>query len=139
MEQLRRIAAVRVLGDGGAARIDLSSEDSRRIVAGVVLGLVVGKPVGVLVASWLAVQSRLAVALQGVALRPFIGAACLCGVSDTVALLMADHAFLPGPNAATSKIAVLIGSVAAAVLGTLVLVTGPKSARAAPRTASVHA
>lgn len=124
---------------GVRLRIDLSSEDSRRIVAGVVLGLVVGKPVGVLVASWLAVQSRLAVALQGVALRPFIGAACLCGVSDTVALLMADHAFLPGPNAATSKIAVLIGSVAAAVLGTLVLVTGPKSARAAPRTASVHA
>ena len=124
---------------GVRLRVDLSSEDSRRIVAGVVLGLVVGKPVGVLIASWLAVKSRLAVALQGVALRPFVGAACLCGVSDTVALLMADHAFLPGPNSATSKIAVLVGSLLAALLGTFVLVTSPKGARAPPRTTTVHA
>jgi NhaA family Na+:H+ antiporter len=111
--------------------IDLTSPHAVRILLGVVLGLVVGKPLGVLLASWLAVKSRLAVPLQGVALRPFIGAACLCGVSDTVALLMADHAFLPGPDSATSKIAVLLGSAIAATVGTVVLVTNPQTARGA--------
>jgi NhaA family Na+:H+ antiporter len=117
-------------------RVDASSEDSRRILIGVILGLVVGKPLGVLVASWLAVKSRFAVALEGVGLRPFIGAACLCGVSDTVALLMADHVFSSASEAATSKIGVLIGSAIAATIGTLVLVTPLPSAATAPRTRS---
>ena len=43
-------------------------------------------------------------------LRNFIGAACLCGVGDTVALLMADQAFPQGTDAAVAKIGVLVGS-----------------------------
>lgn len=105
---------------GVRLHIDASSEDARRVLAGVILGLVVGKPLGVLVASWAAIQSRVAVALQGVTLRQFIGAACLCGVSDTVALLMADHS-LHGSSAATSKIGLLLGSAIAATIGTLIL------------------
>lgn len=107
---------------GVRLRIDASSEDARHILLGVILGLVVGKPLGVLGASWLAVKSRLAVPLERVALGQFVGAACLCGVSDTVALLMADHIFTSGPNAATCKLGVLIGSTLAAMVGAAVLV-----------------
>jgi Na+/H+ antiporter NhaA len=44
-------------------------------------------------------------------------------VADTVALLMADQASLPGATAAVAKIGCLVGSFIAAALGTLVLVS----------------
>jgi NhaA family Na+:H+ antiporter len=105
--------------------IDLSQSGAGRILTGVVLGLVIGKPLGISLASWFAIRARVALAPEGVTLRQFIGAACLCGVSDTVALLMVNQAFAPGPASAVAKIGVLGGSAIAAVLGTVILVTGP--------------
>jgi NhaA family Na+:H+ antiporter len=112
--------------------IDLSQPGAPRVLAGVVLGLVVGKPLGVSVASWLAIKSRLAVGPEGVTPRQFIGAAFLCGVGDTVALLMADRAFPLGAGAAVAKIGVLAGSAIAALLGTLVLITGSRAPARSP-------
>jgi NhaA family Na+:H+ antiporter len=108
--------------------IDLSQPGSGRILLGVVLGLALGKPLGVTVASWLAIRTRLGAAPDGVTLRQFIGAAFLCGVGDTVALLFADRAFPTGDAAAIAKIGVLIGSVVAGVVGALVLASGPRAA-----------
>jgi NhaA family Na+:H+ antiporter len=112
-------------------QIDLSSGGAGRILAGVVLGLVIGKPLGVLLASWLAIKSRIGIAPDGVDLGHFIGAACLCGVSDTFALLMADQA-LTGPGSDIAKIGALIGSAIAAMLGTLVLVTQSRDSARSP-------
>jgi NhaA family Na+:H+ antiporter len=99
---------------------EFTSPDAGRIFMGVAVGLVIGKPLGVLLASGLALATRLAVAPEGVDKRGFVGAACLCGVGDTLALLMADRAFSPD-EAAVAKLAVLTGSAVAATLGTLVL------------------
>jgi Na+:H+ antiporter, NhaA family len=110
--------------------VDLSAADSRRILAGVILGLLVGKPFGVSLASWLAIRARVALAPGDVTLRAFLGAACLCGVGDTMALLMADQAFPEGPDSAIAKIGVLIGSILAAGLGVVVL-TATSRVRAA--------
>jgi NhaA family Na+:H+ antiporter len=112
--------------------LDLSHPGTARVFLGVVLGLVIGKPLGVSIASWLAVEARVAVAPDGVTLRQFIGAAMLCGVGDTVAILMADRAFPTGGVAATAKIGVLLGSVAAGALGALVLATGSSAAAQSP-------
>jgi NhaA family Na+:H+ antiporter len=106
--------------------VDLSGQDAGRILSGIIVGLVVGKPLGISLASWLAVKSRVAVAPEGITLRHFVGAACLCGVADTVALLMADQAFPPGSDAAIAKIGVLMGSMIAATTGTLILVIRPR-------------
>jgi NhaA family Na+:H+ antiporter len=57
--------------------------------------------------------------------RAVLGAAILCGVSDPVALLMADQAFPHSDYATVAKIGVLLGSALAAVLGALVLVLSP--------------
>jgi NhaA family Na+:H+ antiporter len=114
--------------------LDLSQPGAGQILAGILLGLVIGKPLGVSVVSFLAVKSTIAVGPEGVTLRQFIGAACLCGVSDTVALLLADRAFPPGPNSGIAKIAVLVGSMIAALLGTLVLLTGSQAAARSPAT-----
>ena len=100
--------------------IHLSSPEGRRIFVGTVAGLVAGKPIGILLASGVALAARVVAPLEGVTLRQFIGAACLCGVGDTLALLMADRAFTP-EYAAIAKLGVLTGSVLAGVLGLAVL------------------
>jgi len=110
---------------GVSLGLDLSSTDAWRLLLGVILGLVIGKPVGVSLASLLAIKSRLARGPDDVTLRNFIGAACLCGVGDTVALLMADQAFPQGADAALAKSGVLIGSVLAAALGAAIIAYKP--------------
>jgi hypothetical protein len=65
------------------------------------------------------VTAGLAVAPKGLSMRQFIGAACLCGIGDTMALLVADRAF--GPlEAEVAKLAVPVGSVIAGTLGTII-------------------
>jgi NhaA family Na+:H+ antiporter len=109
--------------------VDVWSPATRPVLLGVILGLVIGKPLGIAVASWLAIETHIAVAPDGVTLRNFVGAAILCGVGDTVSLLMADQAFPHGQASAVAKIGVLLGSVLAAVIGAVVLGTEvqPKS------------
>jgi NhaA family Na+:H+ antiporter len=106
---------------GISLSVDLSVPGAVSVLGGVILGLVVGKPLGICLASFLAARSGLALAPQGVSLRNFLGAACLCGIGDTVSLLMADQAFPHGTISAVAKIGVLIGSVLAAALGASVL------------------
>jgi NhaA family Na+:H+ antiporter len=113
--------------------VDIASPEARSILTGVVLGLVIGKPLGILLASLLAIKARIAVMPDGVTVRNFIGAACLCGIGYTVALLLADQAFMPGPESAVAKIGVLIGSTLAALLGATILAV---SSRTHPITAA---
>jgi NhaA family Na+:H+ antiporter len=105
---------------GVSFAIHLSSPTSRRVLAGTVLGLLAGKPLGILAASGLATAARLTSPLEGVTLRLFAGAACLCGVGDTMALLMADRALTP-EDAAVAKLGVLAGSILAGLLGMAIL------------------
>jgi NhaA family Na+:H+ antiporter len=106
---------------GIGLHVDLTAPEAANVLAGVILGLVIGKPLGISLASFFAVRSGVAVAPEGISVRNFIGAACLCGVGDTVSLLMADQAFPHGAIAAVAKIGVLIGSILAAALGAAVL------------------
>ena len=85
---------------------DLSTPGAYSILAGVVLGLVIGKPLGIGLFSLAAVKTDLARVPKGIGIGTFIGAICLCGIGDTVALLMADQAFPGSGDAAIAKIAV---------------------------------
>jgi Na+:H+ antiporter, NhaA family len=105
---------------GISLAVHLASPDAQHIALGAITGLVIGKPLGILAASGLAIAARLAVAPEGVTLRQFVGAACLCGVGDTMALLIADRAFSP-EEASAAKLGVLLGSVLAALVGLVVL------------------
>jgi NhaA family Na+:H+ antiporter len=107
---------------GVSLGVDLSDPMTGRILVGVVLGLVVGKPAGILLVSLVAIKTRIGQAPADVPLRLFIGAAWLCGVGDTVALLLADQAFA-GAGAQAAKLGVLAGSLVAACIGALVIVT----------------
>jgi Na+:H+ antiporter, NhaA family len=90
--------------------------------------LVVGKPLGIGIFSFVALKTGIARAPKGINIRIFIGAICLCGIGDTVALLLADQAFTESRDAAIAKIAVLIGSVLAAGLGTAIIALSPNAA-----------
>jgi NhaA family Na+:H+ antiporter len=106
--------------------IDLSDPAALHIFAGIVLGLVVGKPVGIGVASLLATKTRLASGQGDITARLFVGAACLCGVGNTVALLLADQAFSAPTELAVAKTAILCGSVLSAALGVAIIATGAR-------------
>jgi NhaA family Na+:H+ antiporter len=111
---------------GVGLSVDLSAPGATRILLGVVLGLVIGKPLGVCASAWLATKARIARMPDGARLRVFVGAACLCGIGDTVSLLMADQAFPTDPQvAAVAKIGVLIGSLLSAALGAAIILTAP--------------
>jgi NhaA family Na+:H+ antiporter len=106
---------------GIGLHVDWSTPQATNVLAGVVLGLVVGKPLGISLASVLATKSGIALAPAGISVRNFLGAACLCGIGDTVSLLLADQAFPRGAVADVAKIGVLIGSVLAAAAGAGIL------------------
>jgi Na+:H+ antiporter, NhaA family len=120
---------------GISLSVDLRSPEALRVLTGVILGLVIGKPLGIALAALAAVKSRIAIMPDDTTVGAFIGAAILCGVSDPIALLMADLAFPHGDYAAVAKIGVLIGSVIAAVLGALALSLSPQPVTPAPAAA----
>lgn len=107
---------------GVALQLDASPPQATGILWGVILGLVLGKPLGICLLAWVTVKSGLARLPEAVGVRQFVGAACLCGIGYTMALLMADEAFPDVPwEAATAKIAVLAGSTLAAALGAAII------------------
>jgi len=103
---------------------DLAAPGAIPIIAGIVLGLVVGKPLGIGLFSLAAIKTDIAHAPAGLDRRVFIGSICLCGIGDTFALLLADQAFPSSADAAIAKIAVLLGSVLAGALGAAIIATG---------------
>ncbi len=87
---------------------------------GVVLALVVGKPVGITLSSWLAVRFKLAALPEGVGWRQIAGVACIGGIGFTMSLFIAGLAF-DGALLASAKTGILFASTAAGGVGWLVL------------------
>jgi len=88
--------------------------------AGIALGLVLGKPVGIVGAAVLMRATGLARFPQGMDLRAMLGLGMLCGIGFTMSLFIGGLAFARQPQAyAESVLGVLGGSLVAAVLGTL--------------------
>ncbi|HEU5456833.1 MAG TPA: Na+/H+ antiporter NhaA [Nocardioides sp.] len=93
---------------------------SHPVAVGVVLGLVLGKPVGVLGGTWLVTSLTRAELSPGLGWRDLVGVAILAGVGFTVSLLVSDLSFT-GETRDVAKAAVLAGSVISAVVGALAL------------------
>src|SRR5262249_31535089 len=71
----------------------------------VMLGLLIGKPVGIVLLSWIAVRAGLAKLPDGVGWKALVGAGCLAGIGFTMALFIASLA-LTGPLLYTAKIGI---------------------------------
>ncbi len=96
------------------------------VLMGVVVGLVIGKIVGVSGAAWLATRLGIARLPEGVTWRQLIGVAALAGIGFTVSLFVAGLAFDVGPLQDEAKIGILLASAIAAVIGVALLVTAGK-------------
>ena len=117
-------AGVHLAGDLGAAL-------THPVTLGVILGLVLGKPIGILSASWLAVKSGAAVLPAGVTWPAILGVSFLAGIGFTMSLFVATLAFGEGsPLLDSAKIGILTASAVAALLGWILLARsgGPASA-----------
>lgn len=90
------------------------------VALGVAAGLVVGKPLGILVFSWLAVSVGLARLPSGVTWQVMLGAGCLAGIGFTMSLFVAGLA-LDGELLDASKIGTLAGSALSAIPGCILL------------------
>jgi len=87
------------------------------LTLGVVVGLVVGKPAGIVGASWLARASGLAHLPDGARWSELVGAACLGGVGFTMSIFIAALAFAEGGALDLARIGILFGSALSAILG----------------------
>jgi Na+:H+ antiporter, NhaA family len=89
---------------------------------GVMLGLVLGKQIGVTAFVWLSVRLRLAVLPEGVNWLQLYGAAWVCGVGFTMSLFIANLAFRNAPeHLDPSKLGILLASTLAGIVGYLLL------------------
>jgi len=92
---------------------------------GVFLGLAIGKPIGVLAATWLACRFLGSSLPSLVSWRHIFGAGCLAGIGFTMSLFLNGLAFPSGSAAFhASKLAIVTASVFAGTIGYLILRTG---------------
>lgn len=89
---------------------------------GIAAGLFVGKQIGIFGSVWLAVKFGLATKLRGASWVQIYGVACLCGIGFTMSLFIGALAFPENPLLIEeAKIGVLLGSVASAITGFVIL------------------
>ena len=91
---------------------------------GIFFGLVVGKPLGISLFSWLAVKLGLADKPAGASWLMLLAVACLGGIGFTMSIFVDNLAFDKATHQAfidMGKIAILIASTVAALLGTLLI------------------
>jgi len=97
---------------------------------GIIVGLVVGKPVGITLLSWAAVKSGRAALPAGVGWPHVVAASCVAGIGFTMSLFIAELAFVDPALLARAKVGVLTASVVAAALGSVLLALRlPRGAR----------
>ena len=103
---------------------------------GIFLGLVLGKPIGVALGSLVATRSGLGRLPHDVGWGDLAGMGVTAGIGFTVALFVAELAFPDGPRLDEAKIAILVASLVAGIVGYLVLRLAPSPSGVSPSTRS---
>lgn len=97
--------------------VDLSAGPASLVMSGVAVALVVGKPLGIVAITWLAVRAGLCRLSPGVSWAAVWLVGLLAGIGFTMSIFIALLAF-PNPDLlAAAKLGVLVGSLVAALLG----------------------
>jgi NhaA family Na+:H+ antiporter len=100
----------------------LGSALSDPVAIGIVAGLLIGKPVGITAATWLVARFTRARLDAGLAWIDVVGLSVLAGIGFTVSLLIGELAFGIGSERDDHvKVAVLTGSLAAALIAAVIL------------------
>jgi Na+:H+ antiporter, NhaA family len=110
-------AGVRIVGTAATAAL-------HPVGLGVIIGLFIGKPVGICLFAWLAAKTKLATPPEAVSWRQIWATGWLCGIGFTMSLFIARLTFDGGAVLDMAKIGVLVGSAMAGICATLVLARG---------------
>jgi Na+:H+ antiporter, NhaA family len=122
-------AGVSLAGSGVAAV-------AHPVSLGILVGLLVGKFIGVSAFSWLAVRMNMASLPTGVTWKHILGVALLGGIGFTMSLFVAGLAFDDPALLNSSKIGILAGSIISGTLGAIMLLRILESADAVPANAT---
>jgi NhaA family Na+:H+ antiporter len=99
----------------------ISDAATSRVAIGVLLGLVVGKLVGISLFTWLALRLNIGVIPEGATARGVAGIAALAGIGFTVSIFVTDLAFDDPAVQNEAKVAILAAAVLAGGLGATIL------------------
>ncbi len=100
---------------------ELSALVEHPVVPAVLLGLLVGKPIGIAGAAWLAIRLRFAQMPRGATWKRFVGVAMLGGIGFTMSLFIAGLAFDDHVILDAAKLGIFLGSILSCAGGWLVL------------------
>ena len=100
---------------------------SQPAALGTAVGLIFGKPIGILGATFVAVRLRIAELPAATTLPSLVGVALLGGIGFTMSLFIAALAFRQSDQLTAAKLGVLGGSLVAGALGSAILLTRPRS------------
>jgi NhaA family Na+:H+ antiporter len=107
--------------------LNLAAGQPLTVAAGIVAGLVLGKPIGIVLAALAAVGMKLCTLPEEVTWRHMVLLGLLGGIGFTMSIFISNLAFSDPLLLSAAKFAVLIASGAAAVLGLLLGRLQPKS------------
>lgn len=109
----------------GNAGVTLAGMTMDKVVSaipmGIALGLFIGKPIGIFGFSFAAIKLKLAGKPEGASWSQIFGVSVLGGIGFTMSLFIGMLAFVDTERAAEIRIGVLLGSIASAVVGYLIL------------------
>ena len=91
------------------------------LALGIIAGLVLGKPLGIALMSWLVVRSGKGSLPAGVTWAQVVGAGCLAGIGFTMSLFVSDLAFNDEALITAAKIGILAASLTSGILGFVIL------------------
>jgi len=114
---------------GVALDREIASRFSEPIILGVLFGLVLGKPIGIMIASWLAVAIGWAKLPDGVTWSRVHGASWLAGIGFTMSLFIGALAFPDDAHLSLAKLGILAASLLAGVIGSALLLLHRPSVR----------
>ena len=97
------------------------------ISLGIICGLALGKPLGVVGFSWLSTRTGLASLPAGANWRQILGVGALAGIGFTMSLLIADLAFGTTPVLEAAKVGILAASIVSGAAGAIVLLQKTKA------------
>jgi NhaA family Na+:H+ antiporter len=107
------------------AGITLDKHIGERLISpvalGIIFGLLVGKPVGIVLSSWLTIRGGLATLPSGVSWSHLWAVGCLAGVGFTMSLFITGLAFTHAPSLMSAKVGILVASITAGTFGWLFL------------------
>jgi Na+:H+ antiporter, NhaA family len=91
------------------------------VALGIVVGLVVGKQLGITLFAWLAVKGGVSELPRGIGWRHVYGAGWLAGIGFTMSLFITDLAFSEGSLVEAAKLGILAASLIAGIVGWAIL------------------